>query len=125
MTLSAEQYRELVARPKRPKFGNRKVVVDGQHFDSVIEAKYWSHLKLRERAGEVYGIERQKRFVIELSGTHICELRVDFYFYDRRTGGMRAVDVKGGPTDTPVFRLKVRLVKVLYGVDVEIVREFR
>lgn len=124
-SISAEQYREMAKKPKRSKYGNQKTVVDGITFDSKVEAKYWSHLKLRERVGEVYGIVRQKEFVIELGGKRICALKVDFWFYDQRTRGMRAVDIKGGPTDTQVFRLKAKLVKAMYGVEVEIVREFR
>ncbi|HMF69155.1 MAG TPA: DUF1064 domain-containing protein, partial [Phyllobacterium sp.] len=107
------------------KYGNVKVVIDGESFDSKIEAEFFHHLRLRERIGEVYGIVRQKEFVIELSNTRICSLKVDFWFYDRRTRGMRAVDIKGGPTDTQVFRLKAKLVKAMFGVEVEIVREFR
>lgn len=125
MNISVEQYRELQAKPKRTKYGNQKIVVDGESFDSKIEANYFHHLRLRERVGEVYGIHRQKEFVIELGGTRICALKVDFYFYDRRVRGMRAVDIKGGPTDTQVFRLKAKLVKAMFGVEVEIVREFR
>ena len=125
MSISAEQYREMAKKPKRSKYGNVKTVIDGETFDSKIEGEYYHHLKLRERIGEVYGIIRQKQFVIELSGTRICSLKVDFYFYDRRTRGMRAVDIKGGPTDTQVFRLKAKLVKAMFGVEVEIVREFR
>jgi len=124
MSISAEQYREM-AKPKRTKYGNVKVVIDGESYDSKIEAEFHHHLKLRERIGEVYGIVRQKDFLIELSGQRICVLKVDFWFYDRRTLGMRAVDIKGGPTDTPVFRLKRKLVRAMFGVEVEIVREFR
>jgi hypothetical protein len=125
MSISAEQYREMANKPKRSKYGNVKVVIDGESYDSKIEAEFHHHLKLRERIGEVYGIVRQKQFVIELGGTRICSLKVDYWFYDRRTRGMRAVDIKGGVSDTQVFRLKAKLVKAMFGVEVEIVREFR
>lgn len=123
--LSSRDYQKLIGKPKRSKYGNEKVVIDGITFDSKVEGKYWTHLRLRERAGEVYGIIRQKPFPIELGGMSICTLRVDFYFFDHTVNRMRAVDIKGGPSDTAVFRLKAKLVKAMYGVDVEIVREFR
>ncbi|HMF67764.1 MAG TPA: DUF1064 domain-containing protein, partial [Phyllobacterium sp.] len=58
--LSREEYRQLAAKPKRSKYGNVKVVIDGESFDSKIEAEFFHHLRLRERIGEVYGIVRQK-----------------------------------------------------------------
>lgn len=46
----------------RLKYGNRKTVVDGIKFDSKLEAKRYSELKLLEKAGVIKGLELQPKF---------------------------------------------------------------
>ena len=46
----------------RLKYGNRKTVVDGIKFDSKLEAKRYSELKLLEKAGAIKGLELQPKF---------------------------------------------------------------
>lgn len=47
---------------QRRKYGNKKVVIDGIAFDSKKEANRYNELKLLEAAGEIVGLEMQKRF---------------------------------------------------------------
>lgn len=121
MRMTAAEMRQMMAPPKRSKYGNTPIVVDGVRFDSKAEAKYYQQLLLRERTGEVYGLERQKPFVITVDGKLICTLKVDFYYYDQIKKSLCADDVKGAP-ETAVFRLKAKLVKAFYGIDVNVVR---
>lgn len=46
------------------KYGNQKIVSDGQVFDSKREYRRWCELKLLEKAGEIWGLERQVKFVL-------------------------------------------------------------
>ena len=46
------------------KFNARKCFVDGKKFDSVAEAEHYLILKDRQKRGEIYGLECQKRFVV-------------------------------------------------------------
>ena len=46
----------------RSKYGSEKVTVDGIAFDSKKEARRYRELKLLERAGDISGLELQKRF---------------------------------------------------------------
>ena len=46
------------------KYGNKKTTVDGIEFDSVKEAQRWSELKLLERAGVIFNLQRQVPFVL-------------------------------------------------------------
>jgi len=46
------------------KYHNHKVTVDGIQFDSKKEANRWCELKLLERAGEIYDLQRQVPFVV-------------------------------------------------------------
>lgn len=48
----------------RMKYGNKKTTVDGIEFDSVKEAQRWSELKLLERAGVIFNLQRQVPFVL-------------------------------------------------------------
>lgn len=53
--------------PKRrtsAKYGSRKATVGGVAFDSKREARRYLVLKAREEAGEISGLELQKRFVL-------------------------------------------------------------
>ena len=46
------------------KYRNRKVTIDGVTFDSKHEAQRYRELQALERAGQIYGLELQKKFVL-------------------------------------------------------------
>lgn len=46
------------------KYGNRKVTTEDGTFDSVKEYSRWQELKLMQRAGEIYELQRQVPFVL-------------------------------------------------------------
>lgn len=48
--------------PKRSKYGNRKIEIDGMKFDSVHEADVYLGLALRMKAGELKCVCRQVPF---------------------------------------------------------------
>lgn len=47
---------------KRNKYGNRKICVDGEVFDSKREYQRWCQLQLLLRAGEIHDLFRQAKF---------------------------------------------------------------
>lgn len=47
---------------KKNKYGSRKVIRDGNTFDSIKEYKRFCELRLLEKAGEIQNLERQKPF---------------------------------------------------------------
>lgn len=47
---------------RKSKYGNRKIIRDGQAFDSVKEARRWLELCLLEKAGEITDLRRQVEF---------------------------------------------------------------
>lgn len=95
-------------------------VVDGIRFDSKAEARRWSDLKNMERAGTIELLERQPKYPLVVSGLKIATYKADFAYTDRRTGEHIVEDVKGFLT--PVYRLKKKLVKALYGVEIREVK---
>lgn len=51
-------------RPKKSKYGSKKVVVDGLEFDSKKEAKHWGELRILEKAGAITDLKRQVKFIL-------------------------------------------------------------
>lgn len=83
--------------PKRPKLGNRRVTVDGETFDSKLEAGRWQVLRLMERAGEISDLRRQVRFPLLVQGIEIGHYTADFVYSDQ-TGKRVIEDAKGFQT---------------------------
>lgn len=86
--------------------------VDGIRFDSAREARRYGELKLLERAGEIAGLELQKRFPLRVEGKLICTWICDFVYADVKTRRLIAEDCKG--VRTPVFCMKSKLFAALH-----------
>ncbi len=103
-------------KTRRSKYGNRKVVKNGESFDSVKE--YERHLVLldMQKRGEITALKRQPRYDLRVGGISICVYIGDWFYLeanDRRNGALGVVeDAKG--FQTPEFKLKWRLAKALY-----------
>ncbi|ALN73551.1 DUF1064 domain-containing protein [Aureimonas sp. AU20] len=104
------------------KYRAQKTEVDGITFDSKAEARRFMELRLLERAGEISDLKLQEPFACTVGdkAVVVCTYRADFSYWDNRQKRQRVEDVKG--MDTPVSALKRRLVRALFGVEVEIVR---
>lgn len=110
----------LSSKPKRSKYGAKRTLLDGICFDSEAEASYYAALKIRERAGEVCDIEMQRPYCLTVNGILVATYRADFVFWDVALRRRRVIDVKG--VETPVFRLKQKLMRACHGVDIEVVK---
>lgn len=106
--------------PTYNKYGNRKTVVDGITFDSQKEASYWQELKIRERAGEVTGIQRQVKIELipKTKLYRACYYIADFIFTDKKTGQTVYVDVKGGDFRTKEYLIKRKLLYWRHGIEI-------
>lgn len=102
----------------RNKYGNKSVQdpATGQTFDSQMEFRHWQALLLRKAAGEITELIRQVPFRIEVNGQYICDYVADMVYYDLTTERQIVVDVKGARTD--VYRLKKKLVRACYGIEI-------
>jgi hypothetical protein len=118
--MTAKQYREEVAKPKRGnKFGAKRTIVDGISFDSQRESEVYGDLKLLEKAGRISGFERQRKFNLIVNGVIIGTYRADFAFIDHdQDGRFRAIDVKGVVTRD--FKRVQKHIKAAYGITVEV-----
>jgi hypothetical protein len=102
-------------RPEaRTKYHNRRTRVDGIEFASQREAKRYMELKLLERAGAIRSLVLQERFPLRVNGVKVGEYVADFSY--ERDGARIVEDVKGYRTRE--YRLKRRLMKALYGIEI-------
>lgn len=95
-----------------------KTVVDNVTFDSKAEAARYNELKILLNSKQITDLQLQVPFKIEVNGKRICTYIADFQYTDLVTGQQVVEDVKSGPTKTPVYRLKAKLVQALYGVKI-------
>lgn len=108
-------------KPKKAKYGNKPIVVDGRRYASKREAKYCENLIQLEKAGKIGGLELQRRFqILGPKGELICVYVADAAFWDHEQDRFRVIDIKGIETD--VFKIKRKLMRAFNGIDVEVVR---
>lgn len=121
-TIPASEYLAAVAQPKRRKYGNKPVVVDGERFDSRAEMRRWVYLLNLQAMGEISALRRQPRYELHAFGGDIVgEYRADFeYLVPNR--GMVVEDVKSPATAADkLFVWKRRHFEVEYGRPITLV----
>lgn len=105
----------------RNKYNAKKCEIDNIIFDSMKEARHYHDLKLLQRAGEISELKCHPSFDLTVNGKLVCKYVADFeYIQDGRriicdVKGMK----KGGAWQ--VFRIKVKLLKAIRGIDVIVV----
>lgn len=95
------------------------------YFASTAEFLRWTHLRLGVLAGLFSHLQLQPEFPIDINGQHVCTYRADFSYTDLEKKKIIVEDVKGTTEEKyldPVFKLKRKLVKAVYGLDIEIVK---
>ena len=100
------------------KYNNVKTEINGILFDSKKEAKYYGILKLKQKAKLIDSFEMQVKFDIIVNNHKIGFYKADFVtFKDGKI--FEVIDVKSEITKKlPVYRLKKKLIKALYGFDI-------
>lgn len=98
------------------KYHNRKVITDDGEFDSVRELRRWQELKLMQRAGEIYDLQRQVPFVLiptQKDGKKVIEREVkyiaDFTYRNVKDGRIVVEDTKGMKTREYIIKRKLML----------------
>lgn len=103
-------------QPVRHKFRARATEADGIRFSSKLEADYYRHLRLLERAGEVIFFRRQTPFYLP-GGTRLV---VDYEVF-WADGTVTFEDTKGVETDA--FKIKKREVEAAYPVEIRLIKK--
>lgn len=92
-----------------------------QHFPSRAEANRYGELVMMEKAGHIKNLMSQVRYPLVVNGEVITHYVADFV-YEKPDGSTVVEDVKGGIiSDT--FKIKRKLMKACFGVDVQIVKK--
>lgn len=100
------------------KYNNIKTVVDGIKFDSKREAYYYLYYKRLQETKIISNLKLQTPIKFDIDGKHIFTYKADFEYEDEY--GHHYIDVKG--VETPVFRLKKKLIEAKYKIIIEIVK---
>ena len=114
---------------KPPKYGNKKVTLDGIKFDSMKEANRYAELKMLQRGGVIKDLELQKKFVLiptQKIGKKViereCSYIADFVYTDVKSGETIVEDVKGyrDPSSAAYAKyvIKRKLLLWRYGIKI-------
>jgi hypothetical protein len=121
---SLTAYRDRPAAKRGQKYSNTRITdPDGTTFDSKAEHKYWHYLKLREKAKEIFNLERQVVYELAPGVTIGNRKRPPLrYIADMRwnegspKGKQVVADVKGAVT--PEYRIKRHLMASVHGIEI-------
>jgi len=120
--LTAAQYRETAKQHKPSKYRNTRVEYQGKTFDSKGELARWYQLQLLEKAGEIGGLERQRRFpILGPKGELICVYVADMTYWCHKRDRFVVEDFKG--IETREFKLKKRLMRIFNNIEITVVRK--
>ena len=97
------------------KYRAQPVVTDEGRFASKKEYADWCALKLREKAGLITHLQRQVKFPLSVNAQLVTTFIADAVFFEN--GKRVVVDSKG--VQTPVYRLKKKLMRALLNIEVQ------
>lgn len=98
-----------------------KTELDGITFDSKREAARYAELKMMQHHGVIDRLELQPVYEISINGRKVCKYIADFRYFCRARNRWVTEDVKG--VQTPVFRLKKKLIEAqYYPIKIEVIK---
>lgn len=103
------------------KYNATKVQADNITFNSKAEHRRYCELKLLLQAGEISNLAVHPKLELKIGNQLAANYVADFNYIE---GGKQLVweDVKSPATETPVFKLKKRLIEILYpDIDLRII----
>ena len=101
---------------RKRKYNSTPTVIDGVRFDSKKEAKRYWELKILQTAGKISKLELQPAFKMVVNGKKICRYTADFQYFEN--GKKIVEDVKSKATKTRDYRIRVKLLDALYGIQI-------
>jgi len=104
---------------KKNKYNAKKRSLDGITFDSMREATRYLQLKRRQDSGEISELKCHPRYQLVWGKVKICSYRPDFTYILKKK--LVVEDVKSPATNTYDFRLKKKMMKAAYGLDVLVI----
>lgn len=108
------------AAPRKQKYANQPITIDGIEFDSKAEARYWGLLQIRVKAREITNLRRQVVYelapAVVVGGRKRPPLRYIADFVWEEGGKTVVADVKGAVPEA--YRIKRHLMKSVHGIDI-------
>lgn len=98
------------------KYNAKKTMVDGINFPSLLEARYYSKLKMIQQTGEILFFIRQPRFDLPGSTSYSADF-LEFW----SDGTVVVSDCKG--VETKEFIKSKKQVEFLYPIEINVVRK--
>lgn len=109
------------------KYSAKKITYNGEKFDSKKELRRYLELKLLERTGDIWDLQRQVRFKLipsqhDKTGKIIerqCDYIADFVYEENTKNGVRLTveDTKGYRTKDYIIKRKLML--YIYGIRIK------
>ena len=108
--MSYKEFRKKKAT--KPKYGNKKTIVDEIIFDSLAESKYYQQLKWLQEHKEILFFRVQPVYLLQEAFEKDGEKhrRIDYiadFEVHHKDGSIEVIDVKGVETD--VFKIKEKM----------------
>lgn len=112
---------------KRPKYGNKEVIIDGIKFKSTKEGNRYLDLKDLQRDGRIKNLELQPRYQL-IEGVKFSDDKrakpamrytADFKYFDVRLGKEVVEDVKSVATKKKTdYRMRRHMMLAIHGIEV-------
>lgn len=108
------------------KYGAQKTTLNGITFASKHEAERYVELKYMERAHLIFDLQLQRAFTLigaqrDNDGKIIerpCKYIADFTYKDKN-GNLIVEDAKSPATRTDVYKIKRKLMLMIYGIRIQ------
>lgn len=94
----------LVSGQKPSKYRAKRCEVDGERFDSQLEARRWVQLRTMERSGQIEALRRQVRYPLMVGAIKLGDYIADFVYL--RDGVQVIEDAKGVLPPLGAWKLK-------------------
>lgn len=108
----------ITKAPRRSKFNNAKVSLDGYRFDSQAEGRRYMVLRDRLRKGEITDLAVHPSFALSVKGVLVGRYTPDFAYTVVATKERVVEDVKSKATITEAYKLRKKLMWACHRVRV-------
>jgi len=101
--------------------------VDGVYIPSQLQLGRYRELQIMERIGEIYKLETEVNYSLDINGVHICDYRADHRYHEASSGKLVVEDVKPAKitgaalkAQYEVFKLKAKLMLICHNITVTV-----
>lgn len=92
------------------KYRNKRIMIDGIWFDSLLEGERYKQLRMFRNAKKIFDLACHPSYPLAINGKKICTYKPDFVYVEN--GKIVVEDVKG--VLTSVYRLKKKMFEAIY-----------